>query len=209
MTLLRKAEHQALSRISLSGDVLDLGGEKRSKYALQIATEARVTTFNISPELGADIVANLEESLPIPDNSYDHALLMNVLEHVFEYRLLLGECARVVRPGGSIVIVVPYLFPYHASPSDFHRYSKEALVRALTSAGFSDIEVSPLGSGVFSAQWLFLERLLPGRIQDLLAPITHSTVQGADVLFTALARRLRKKYDPADYALGFCATAKL
>ncbi|MBP7741233.1 MAG: class I SAM-dependent methyltransferase [Candidatus Pacebacteria bacterium] len=209
MTLLRKAEHRALSRITLSGKVLDLGGDARSSYALTLAAEARVVTVNISTATGADIVANLEEPLPIPNDSYDHVLLMNVLEHVFEYRLLLDECARVLRPGGSIVIIVPYLFPYHASPSDFHRYSAEALNRALSSAGFTTVEIEPLGSGVFSARWLMLERLLPGRVQDFIAPGTHALASLADAVFTSLAHTLRKKYNPADYALGFCAVAKL
>jgi SAM-dependent methyltransferase len=209
MTALRSAEHKALSRIKLEGDILDLGGDARSSYSLQIAKGAHLTTVNISKEAGADIIADLEKPLPILAASYDAVLLMNVLEHVFEYRALLGECARVLRPGGKIVVIVPYMFPYHASPHDFHRYSKEALERALTSAGFQGIAVEALGSGVFSARWLMLERLLPGRLQNILAPLTHNFSAFLDALCTRLARALGKKYDPADYALGFCASAHL
>jgi SAM-dependent methyltransferase len=209
MTALRTAEHRALERITLSGEVLDLGGEARSNHALHLAEGATVTTVNISTETDADIVADLEKPLPIANASYDAALLMNVLEHVFEYRALLNECARVLRPGGKVVIIVPYLFPYHASPSDFHRYSKEALSRSLTAAGFNGVAVEALGTGVFAARWLMLERLLPGKVQTILAPITHTLVVVMDAVFTSLARALGKKYEPSDYALGFCATAHL
>ena len=193
--------------MKLSGEVLDLGGDSRSTYALTLGEGAHVTTVNISQETGADVIADLEKPLPLKDSSYDGVMLMNVLEHVFEYRALLSECARVLRSGGRAVIVVPYMFPYHASPSDFHRYSKEALTRALEAAGFTVDAVTPLGSGVFAARWLFIERLLPGKLQNLLAPITHTWMRMADGLFTKLARALKKQYDPSDYALGFCVTA--
>lgn len=207
MTMLRTEEHIALSRISLTGKVLDLGGDARSTYAISLSSEATVTTVNLAPETGADIIADLEAPLPIATHSYDAVLLMNVLEHVFEYRALLNECARVLVPGGRAVIIVPYMFPYHASPSDFHRYSKEALTRALITAGFTVDTVTPLGTGVFAARWLFIERLLPGAVQNLLAPFTHAWMRVADRAFTGLARILKKKYEPADYALGFCVTA--
>lgn len=209
MTMLRSAEHNALSQIGLTGKVLDLGGDARSTYAVNLATGAMVTTLNMAPETGADIIADLEKPLPIEDNSYDAVMLMNVLEHVFEYRALLDECARVLVPGGKIVIIVPYMFPYHASPHDFHRYSGEALSRALVSAGCTVDAVLPLGTGVFAARWLFLERLLPGRVQNVLAPLTYTCARALDGAFTALAKGLKKKYDPADYALGFCVTAHL
>lgn len=207
MTMLRLAEHAALSHIELTGKVLDLGGDARSTYAMRLAAGATVTTVNMASETGADILSDLEEPLPIEDDSFDAVLLMNVLEHVFEYRALLNECARILVPGGKIVIIVPYMFPYHASPHDFHRYSREALSRALVSAGCTVDAVLPLGTGVFAARWLFLERLLPGRVQNLLAPLTHTCVRMFDGVFTALAKGLKKKYDPADYALGFCITA--
>ena len=205
--MLRSDEHRILATMKLSGEVLDLGGDSRSTYAVTLGEGAHVTTVNISQETGADVIADLEKPLPLKDSSYDGVMLMNVLEHVFEYRALLSECARVLRSGGRAVIVVPYMFPYHASPSDFHRYSKEALTRALEAAGFPVDAVTPLGSGVFAARWLFIERLLPGKLQNLLAPITHTWMRMADGLFTKLARALKKQYDPSDYALGFCVTA--
>lgn len=207
MTMLRDQEHKVLRAILLSGEVLDLGGDARSTYAVTLGEGAHVTTVNISQETGADIIADLEKPLPLKDSSYDGVMLMNVLEHVFEYRALLSECARVLKSGGKVAIVVPYMFPYHASPSDYHRYSKEALTRALRAAGFTVDMVTPLGSGVFAARWLFIERLLPGKFQNVLAPLTHTWMRMADGLFTKLARALKKRYDPSDYALGFCVTA--
>lgn len=204
MTILRKAEHAALEHERLSGDVLDLGGHPNSAYAKLFKGTFVRTTANISPD--ADIQCDFEKPLPIPASSYDAVLLINVLEHIFEYRQLLGEAARVLRPGGRIIIIVPFLFPYHASPQDYHRYTGSALARALAAAGFTHSSVVPLGTGVCAARWLFIERLLPSPLRFLaLVAVPLSAL--ADRAFLGLARMLGKKYDPADYALGFKATA--
>lgn len=207
MTILREAEHQALKHLTLSGKVLDLGGEKRSEYTKFIQGTFTTTTVNLAGKDAPDIVADLEKPLPVGNREYDAVLLMNVLEHIFEYRALLNESARVLKPGGTIAILVPYMFPYHASPHDFHRYSAEALRRALSASGFSNIETKALGTGVFAVQQVMIERLIPGSLQKVIAVVTHPLVRITDWLFTLLARLLNKKYDPADYALGFFVTA--
>lgn len=206
MTILREAEHTALSHLTLSGKVLDLGGDTRSSYRTLFQGSYTLTTVNIDSRTHPDIVADLEKPLPIPDASYDGVLLINVLEHIFEYQTLLAECRRVLRPGGKLVMVVPYLFPYHPSPDDYYRYSISALRRMLS--GFSEVTSTSLGSGVASVRWVLLERLLPGALQRGVGVIAHPLVRGMDALFTALARALNKKYDPSDYALGFVVAAE-
>jgi len=162
------------------------------------------TTANLSPD--ADIKCDFEKPLLIESAQYDGALLVNVLEHIFEYRQLLNETHRILKPRGRVIILVPFMFPYHPSPGDFHRYTASALERALATSGFRDIRVTALGSGVCAARWLFIERLLPRplRFLSILAvPMTASF----DSLFTRLARLIGKKYQPSDYAIGFRATA--
>lgn len=204
MTILRRAEHAALVDERLSGDVLDLGGHSNSEYATLIKGKFKRTTANLSPD--ADIRCDFEEPLPIASATFDAVLLVNVLEHIFEYRQLLGEAARTLRPHGRILIIVPFLFPYHASPQDYHRYTVSALTRALSAVGFSEISVVPLGTGVCAARWLLLERLLPVPFRFLSFIAVPLTAVG-DRVMHMIARVLRKKYDPSDYALGFKATA--
>ncbi|MCW5850744.1 MAG: class I SAM-dependent methyltransferase [Anaerolineae bacterium] len=53
------------------------------------------------------------EALPYPDNSFDTVLSHEVLEHVADDRQSVAEIARVLRPGGRLIVFVPNrLFPF-------------------------------------------------------------------------------------------------
>jgi SAM-dependent methyltransferase len=47
------------------------------------------------------------EALPFPDASFDGAVLLNALHHVPDPAIALAEAARVLVPGGRIVVVEP------------------------------------------------------------------------------------------------------
>lgn len=206
-SLLRLAEHRALSALSLSGKVLDLGGHRHSEYRGLIKGAHETTIVNLDSGAEPDVVHDLEKPLPFPNASYDHVLLINVLEHIFDYRQLLAEAARVVKPRGKIVIVVPFFFPLHPSPNDYWRFGEAALKKECEAVHLKIESLISLGSGVFAARYVALDRLLPGVIR-LVSFYTLRYVAGMlDTLFVATARLLRKKYDPADYALGYTLVA--
>jgi len=55
----------------------------------------------------ADVRADLS-GLPLPDGRFDAAVACHVLEHVDDDRAAMAELARVLRPGGLAVVMVPY-----------------------------------------------------------------------------------------------------
>jgi len=204
-TLIRRAELKAFSHIPLSGLVLDLGGVKHSSYLSAFHGKFSVTTVNMDERTNPDIIHDLEKPLPIREGTYDSVLLINVLEHVFDYRVLLKESARVVKQGGVAVVAAPFLFPFHGSPDDFHRFTGAALRRELEIAGFSRVSLKTLGGGIFSLHYLFFDRLLPSRLRFLNYHTFRYVVVFLDFLFERAARLLGKKYMPDDYAFGYCA----
>jgi SAM-dependent methyltransferase len=77
------------------------------------------------------------QALPFAESSIDHALLLDVIEHIPEPDMSLAELHRVLKPGGSLVLQVPFLYPLHDEPLDFHRWTRHGLRRAAAKHGFS------------------------------------------------------------------------
>lgn len=207
-SFLRRAEHEALSRVSLSGTVLDLGGEKGAEYISCIKGDFTVTTVNLESVEKTDIVHDLESPILLEDASYDQVLLINVLEHIFNYRQLLSEASRIVRPGGSVIIAVPFLFPIHPSPHDYWRFTKETLQKECVLAGLEVETISPLGGGVFAVRYLMLDRLLPAPLRFVSYYTIRYITTALDRLFSFAAHTLGKRYSIAEYALGYVVAAR-
>lgn len=206
-SLLRRAENQALAKITLTGKVLDLGGDKNSDYQALLGGQFELTTVNGNPQARPDLIADLEETLPLAAESFEGVLLVNVLEHIFNWENLLRESYRVLKPGGDLVVIVPFLFPIHPSPYDFWRFSAQALERKLKALGFSQLSIKPLGGGVFSACFLLLDRLLPTPCRLVNSGLVPFVLL-LDKAWSFFARRLGKNYQTADYPLGYLATAQ-
>jgi SAM-dependent methyltransferase len=80
------------------------------------------------------------EALPLPDSSFETALLLDVLEHCDDDRAALAELARVLRPGGRLILAVPLGAVYWSvlDPVVGHtfRYDPDDLLAKLDAAGF-------------------------------------------------------------------------
>lgn len=54
-----------------------------------------------------DYGVNLLERLPYDDASFDVVLLIEVIEHLENHRTALGELARILKPGGVLILTTP------------------------------------------------------------------------------------------------------
>ena len=170
-SLLRKLQYERLTRLSIDGRILDIGGSKKSGYHELIGGAHTIETGNIDASYGVDTIFDAEETWPYENGSFDAALFINLLEHLYRPQRALGEARRVLKTGGVVVGVVPFMFNVHGSPHDYFRYTGTALRAMLEDAGFSDVKVEELGSGAFSviyhcligfARWHWLANLLMG-----------------------------------------------
>jgi SAM-dependent methyltransferase len=76
--------------------------------------------------IGVDVVQNLH-SLGMGDNSIGTALLFDTIEHVREPWTAMRELHRCLKPGGLIVMTTVFLFPIHAYPDDYWRFTASAM----------------------------------------------------------------------------------
>jgi SAM-dependent methyltransferase len=80
-------------------------------------------------------------ALPYRDGSFDLVCLFDALEHIPDEHRALVEVARVLAPGGRVILSVP-AYPFLFANNDRvarhqRRYTRGSLARALTGAGFA------------------------------------------------------------------------
>jgi SAM-dependent methyltransferase len=92
-----------------------------------------------------DVFADLRLPLPLRDSTFDTVLLFDVLEHVPNPQNLTAEAARILRPGGILLIGVPFLYPIHEEPNDFNRYTGYQLRRLAAISGLTILEMEEVG----------------------------------------------------------------
>ena len=149
---------QKISLIAKSGQILDLGGGKRFQKWLasykHLFNESDYKTFDYDASTGADIVGDIH-NIPLPDNSFDSVICSSVLEHVKDPRKAVNEIHRILKPGGSVFVMVPSIYPYHSRPGhypDYWRFFEETLTDLF--ADFEQVEIVKRG-GYFTAMSFF------------------------------------------------------
>lgn len=61
------------------------------------------------------------KQIPLENESVDLVFSSSVFEHVEDIAYSLQEISRVLKPGGSLIAVVPFMGHVHGTPFDYHR----------------------------------------------------------------------------------------
>lgn len=136
---------------TLRGNLLDVGcGEM--PYRTFLPTEVDYVGIDV-PQAGAFNMSGNDEvipfdgfSIPFSDAAFDTVLCTEVLEHSPEPALLIAEIERVLKPGGKLIVTVPFAARVHYAPYDYHRFSKYALVAMFRT--FTDVHIEERGSDI-------------------------------------------------------------
>lgn len=119
---------------------------------------------------GAVILRASATDLPFADASFDGLVALNLLEHLPDDGAALREFARVLRPGGSALVVVPSnprLYDYYdAHLMHERRYARGELAEKARGAGLVPRAGAHLGSVVYPLFWAVKRRnrRLQGRL---------------------------------------------
>jgi ubiquinone/menaquinone biosynthesis C-methylase UbiE len=93
-----------------------------------------------------DIVSDII-SIPVPDASFDAILCVEVFEHLVEPARAIAEFARILRPGGMLILTAPFCSLTHFAPHYFaNGYSRYWYERVLPEHGFAIEELKINGN---------------------------------------------------------------
>ncbi len=144
------------------GDVLDVGGW--DFYLLAKRRGVDCTTWT-AVEPVADKLLKLDDPkfkcvhadgchMPeIESNRYDTLLNIQVLEHVFEPIKMVEECARVLKPGGHAIWLIPQTGYMHMAPHHYYNFTRFWIEEAMERSHLEIIEFKPLG-GLWSSMMM-------------------------------------------------------
>jgi SAM-dependent methyltransferase len=156
----------------------------------------------VSCHTGVDVEQNKEGTvehvvapggrLPLADASFDTVLSTQVLEHVAEPDAYLAEVARVLAPGGHLILTCPGSYMLHEEPHDYFRYTEYGLRHLAQKHGFDVVRIDPAGGA-----WRLLGQTLlnhktffrPWRIPLLSGALHRVTILCVNMA-AALADRL-------------------
>lgn len=111
-----------------SHKVMHVGSAGPVTKRLREKTALDLTSIDINPEKNPDVVCDLSDMKGVfEDDSFDVVVVMDVLEHVLEPQKAISEVRRVLRPGGKVILSVPFLFEIHAEPHDYWRFTHYGL----------------------------------------------------------------------------------
>lgn len=162
---------EAIKRVCV-GDVLDVGGLDFFLTAKSMGFSYKSWTSIEPSEEAAPLVndpgfrfvkgdgCNMVE---FSANTFDTALCLQVVEHVFEPIAMVNEIHRVLRPGGHAIFLVPQTSMLHMAPHHYYNFTRYWIEEVMKRAGFEILELKPLGgywSSVASRSLYFFLQVL-------------------------------------------------
>lgn len=116
-----------------AAQVLELGTKRSSPERSTVhrewaAADAHYVCSDFDDGLDVDLLADVHTlSQSVARDSQHGVIACSVFEHVQRPWIGAIEIGKVLRPGGQVFIQTHFAFPIHGYPSDYWRYTRDAL----------------------------------------------------------------------------------
>jgi SAM-dependent methyltransferase len=134
----------------IEGNILDLGCGSKPYESIFIKSKSYVGIDILSgshnhKDSQYDILYD-GKTIPFLDHSFDAVVSFEVFEHIYDLSSILKEISRVTKPGGFLLISIPFAWNEHETPHDYARYTSYGLSKIILNAGFKVIEIEKSNS---------------------------------------------------------------
>jgi SAM-dependent methyltransferase len=117
----RRYVHPKPGRTLIVGSAIESDKEdRRSRYADVLGVDMREGA-------GVDRVLDLENELPDDLGKFDHVECLSVLEHSRRPWNLARNLERLMEPGATMFLLVPFVWRFHSYPNDLWRFTHEGV----------------------------------------------------------------------------------
>lgn len=137
---------EAALKKNATGSLLDIGCGNKPYESFYIPYTNQQTGCDIaqSDANRVDVICPATQ-LNFEDNSFDTAFCTQVLEHVYDHHALVREANRVLKPGGKLILTVPFCWELHEEPYDFFRLTKHGLKELFEENNFRVLSIKSNG----------------------------------------------------------------
>lgn len=130
--------------------VLDVGSKPEGGKVDLAYPGIEVVYSNLDGGSQGVVALDITKPFPADLDRFDRILMLNVLEHVYDAETGLHFARQGLQPNGELVVITPYLYPYHRAPLDYFRPSLDWFEEAARRSGLKLVEPCPLSLGAAS-----------------------------------------------------------
>ena len=151
-SLCRILQNYYSKKLNIYGNVIEFGAipdsNKNFSYIMKKNLVKKIFYSDKHIKKKNVIRADLNKNISIKKNFFDTALLFNVLEHLTDPENAKNQITKILKRRGVLVGSSPFLYRFHAAPSDYLRFTKPFFIQ-LFKKNFRIIKIENIGFGPF------------------------------------------------------------